>query len=235
MNEKDVKDYFDSNPNTYKSHSIHDGWVEKKHFIQENYSGGRFLDIGCGSGRFLNYAFQDMAEENLYGIDISAEMLPDEPTLNEQYLLGSATAPPLRTEQFEMIHMENVLHHIVGNSRTESKKMARKTIDKCLSLLQPGGYFLLSELFYEGPVYPPLPSYIIFNVLKHMPNLSSIVDPEAIPGLSVSFFTRSELVDVIDNSSADLLDAQIQYWEAQTLLRKVLIKDYGQIHLFIHK
>lgn len=78
--------------------------------------------LGCGSGGFLNYAFQDMAEENLYGIDIPAEMLSDEPTLNEQYLLGSATAPPLRTEQFEIIHIENISHHIVGNSRAESKK-----------------------------------------------------------------------------------------------------------------
>lgn len=42
------------------------------HPLREN---SRFLDFGCGWGRFLRFFWKDIAEDNLYGCDVNAEIV----------------------------------------------------------------------------------------------------------------------------------------------------------------
>ncbi len=95
----------------------------------------RLLDVGCGTGLILDLA-NDLFEE-LYGIDISPEMLGKvTPRPNVKTQLATAEAMPFLDGTFDMVTAYSVLHHIEDPGRVFGE--VRRT-------LKPGGVFYADE------------------------------------------------------------------------------------------
>lgn len=88
------------------------------------------LDIGCGTGRFLQYAH--------YGVDFSGQMLvqaqrkfPD-----RQLVQASMTSMPFADQQFQVAFSLHVFFHL-------DKAIIQQTIHEAHRILQPGGILIV--------------------------------------------------------------------------------------------
>jgi len=113
-------------------------------------SGKSVLDIGCGTGFYVEY-FQNRQAGQIFGIDItetSVQYLKRTfPTAT--FIAGdiSSVEPPLRG-QFNIVSAIGVLYHILNEARFQQALM------NICQLLAPGGYLFISDSFHK----PLLPS-----------------------------------------------------------------------------
>jgi SAM-dependent methyltransferase len=213
-----VSQYFDATSDVYTTETEIDEMDSPPlvdEFIDRHCTeGDRLLEIGCGDGNLLEYALEYTDISEAYGLDISGEMLPDpEDESRARYIHASATDLPLpfERETFDFVVMSDVLHHLVGSHRWESKRYAQATLVEATNLLRPGGYLVLKDIFYESPVGPnTLTSHLIFFGLRHLSGVASRIDAEALPGLLVAFYTRDELLELVRRSGTEIVDQSIE-------------------------
>jgi ubiquinone/menaquinone biosynthesis C-methylase UbiE len=100
-------------------------------------SSAKVLDIGCGTGRLI-IPLQQMTQTEVYGLDLSAEMLAQaqgkEGAEVIRWILGDAQALPFPDRFFDCTFMCLVLHHIEDKARA---------ISEMYRVLKPGGRSLI--------------------------------------------------------------------------------------------
>lgn len=104
---------------------------------------GKILDLGCGDGRFLNYA--------TVGVDFSRGMLERVKYKQRTLIRGSVTDLPFRDKCFDVAFMVDVLIHIEPNHRLNAKEEARRVSKKSFFFRAdrwwfPKLYYLLIKL-----------------------------------------------------------------------------------------
>ena len=91
---------------------------------------GRILDIGTGTGKILQLAAPFYKE--LYGIDVSIEMLKTLLGITPFVFRSSVLCLPFRDEFFDVVTAHSVLHHIID---------LKKAMGEVHRTLKPGGVF----------------------------------------------------------------------------------------------
>jgi len=106
----------------------------------------RILDVGCGSGRFLDYLRSRLGGAALYGYDLNEGLvaqlakrgfgtLPNDPVRFDEALAGQ---PP-----FDAICMLQILEHVADPVNF---------LEKFLRLLKPGGLLIVTTPNAAGPI-----------------------------------------------------------------------------------
>lgn len=243
MNETDVSEYFDTEADQYTHDGDVDGvdfWPIVDGFIDDRCTeGDRIVEIGCGDGFLLEYTLEATDVTEAYGMDISAGMLPDSnDDVRATYLQGSATDLPLpfRPESVDFVVLSDVLHHLVADHRPQSKVKAQAALVGAVTLLRPGGYLILKDIYYESPIGPDaLTSYAIFYGLKYFIGIASMIDEEATDGLLVSFYTEDELVGMLEQAGTSVVRKEVEPRDPDSLPRNLLVGDAGCIRLYAKK
>jgi len=114
----------------------------------ENQSVGHILDLGAGDGTCLTYFSQYFPESKLKGIDVSelsieeaaAKKIP-----NTEVLAYDGTKIPFSDNQFDLILVATVMHHIRFELHDGLMKEA-------LRVLKPGGKIFIVEHNPHNPV-----------------------------------------------------------------------------------
>jgi ubiquinone/menaquinone biosynthesis C-methylase UbiE len=83
-------------------------------------AGKRILDVGCGKGRFARVFHEQQPEAELWGLDISEEMLRFVPEAIHTRA-GSMTELPFETESFDGAYATESLEHAVEIERAVSE------------------------------------------------------------------------------------------------------------------
>ena len=92
-------------------------------------SGKRVLDVGCGKGRFARVFHEQEPEAELWGLDISEEMLRFVPQ-DIQTRAGSMTELPFETGCFDAAYATESLEHAVE---------IEKAVSEICRVVKPGG------------------------------------------------------------------------------------------------
>jgi ubiquinone/menaquinone biosynthesis C-methylase UbiE len=92
-------------------------------------SGKRILDVGCGKGRFARVFHQQQPEAELWGLDISEEMLRFVPE-GIHTRAGSMTELPFETAWFDGAYATESLEHAVE---------IEKAVSEICRVVKPGG------------------------------------------------------------------------------------------------
>jgi ubiquinone/menaquinone biosynthesis C-methylase UbiE len=103
---------------------------------------GRVLDVGCGTGRFLD-ALPDDYEAT--GVDLSAEMLARARERGLDVVEASGDELPFETNSFDMVTTFAVLHHLID------RELVRSTLREMLRVARPGGALLVWD---HNPLNP---------------------------------------------------------------------------------
>jgi ubiquinone/menaquinone biosynthesis C-methylase UbiE len=92
-------------------------------------SGKRVLDVGCGKGRFARVFHEQQPAAELWGLDISEEMLRHVPA-GIQTRAGSMTELPFETASFDAAYATESLEHAVEID---------KAVAEICRVVKPGG------------------------------------------------------------------------------------------------
>ena len=131
------------------------------------------LDIGCGNGRFLR-AFSELSE-NVFGLDLSKEMLQEARKRHGNLVRGDAEALPFRSNSFDVVHSAGLL----GVYKSE------KIIEECFRVAKQHGRVFIS--------FPALESmsgffFVLFKKLRLSYN----------PTLLDYWYSKKEIIDVLE-------------------------------------
>lgn len=140
MNEE-IKNYYNNLAQTYDTNRF-DNWygkyidIQERNFLKEishldkNY---KILDLGCGTGRFLEFAN--------YGVDISPEMIKVAKTKfqEKQICEGSVSSIPFSNNYFDIIYSLHVIMHL-------NKNMTESFLEEAYKKLKPKG-----KLIFDFP------------------------------------------------------------------------------------
>jgi ubiquinone/menaquinone biosynthesis C-methylase UbiE len=98
-------------------------------------SGKRILDVGCGKGRFARVFHEQQPEAELWGLDISEEMLRFVPE-GIHTRAGSMTELPFESESFDGAYATESLEHAVE---------IEKAVSEICRVVKAGGRILIID------------------------------------------------------------------------------------------
>ncbi len=111
-------------------------------------SGGRILDVGCGSGGLVRFLTREGAR--VVGLECSEIQLQRAEAFAkagaETYVFGRGEDLPFEDRSFDAVVFSNSLHHV----DPEAMDLA---LDEAGRVLRPGGLLYVAEPLAEGPLF----------------------------------------------------------------------------------
>jgi SAM-dependent methyltransferase len=211
MDDRKTQAYFDSHTPEWRS----DRYLPMLELIDKHHTpGSSLLDIGCGTGNILQFIRQHTQVADLAGLDITQNYLDQaKANVDCQTILGSVLDDQLVQRvgpRYDFAVMGAVLHHLVGNTRRQSRANAQRAVRNALNLLKPGGILLI----YEPAHYPRAFMSGVFWIKK----LCSLLTSSRIELFSkwfnlglpvVSYFTNEQLEQMFRECGAQIVDKKI--------------------------
>jgi ubiquinone/menaquinone biosynthesis C-methylase UbiE len=225
-----VKTYFDKNYINYISANWNTGSKQIK-FLKEKAISGRFLDIGCGSGSLSSIILKETGIEEYIGFDISHETLKSS-SFKITKIQGDAEFLPFKSNSFEIVYTYNLLHHLIGKSRKESKIIVLNVLNEICRVVKKDGYIFISDIFYDGHIIPEYVPVLIFYLLKFLPrSILKFLDKDYEKNLRTCFFSSREWKNLIEIYAKQInFQWKISVGKNESMLRKILLKDCGEIN-----
>lgn len=148
-------------------------------------NGGRVLDIGCGSGQFIEILIQSLGSfDSVTGVDVDESVLEESGMKYQgesyRFLKASTQSLPFEDGSFDFVTISKALHH-VENDRQALNEMKR--------VLKQGGYFLINEMIRDG-LSASQQSHLLYHHLR------SEIDQLLGVSHNTTYF-RSDLLDLI--------------------------------------
>jgi SAM-dependent methyltransferase len=196
----------------------------------------KILDIGCGDGSFIRDVSTAGVDADFIGVDISANMLKlakssfDSPGV--QLIAADGFRMPLKPDaKFDLIHIDSVLHHLIGKTRSESVRLIDLFCEQLMHRLSENGSLVVEEIYYASYLFPQITSSLIFYGLKlinflHL-DMSRIIR-ELLPGLEVNFLHQKQIKELLGRYGLVKLVKQTP-WPVPKLYRLVFLRELGHI------
>lgn len=232
---KGVKSYFEQHTHHYinKPSYLYSSIAKE---IRKNIDNDRkinFLDVGCGDGGFIKAMLEQGIEANYIATDLSLNMAffasKDLKNRSVHVFVSDVFRLSLREDlKFDIIHMDSVLHHLIGSTRAQSMRLAERLLEMLVQRLNNNGILIVEEITYNSYLFPEVTSGLIFYALKLMNrlnmNLSFIKDFR--PGLEVNFFSEKHIIKKLrPYGSVHLINKES--WELPRIYKIFLLKERG--------
>lgn len=217
MKDVDTIKYFDSHMPEYSCNRLCYTVDIINRYADKNSS---LVDIGCGTGNTLAFLKEQTGLHNLCAIDVSKKCLEKaQERVGCETALKSILDPDFINDivrGFDFAVMAAVLHHLIGSSRSESRKLAAQALVNSLSLLKGGGMLIIIEPAF----YPSIMMDAVFWIKK----LAAMFTSKRVPiggywnnigAPVVSYYTTEQIQEMIRASSG------AKIIESETVPRKL--------------
>ncbi|MPZ07158.1 MAG: methyltransferase [Nitrososphaeraceae archaeon] len=234
---KGVKSFFESHYHRYVDRP--DFYLSIAKEIKKVLPDGRrlaFLDVGCGDGGFIKAMIEQGIEADYLATDLSLNMLlkASANLVNYDVDLFQADAFQLslkESRKFDIIHIDSVLHHLIGKTRGESLELVKKMLNTLLDRLSSNGILIVEEVYYDSYLLSTITSFFVFYGLKliNFLNLDLSFTREIRPGLEVNFLHERQLIKILDHFGTSITLLNKEIWELPSVYQLFLLKERGHI------
>ena len=240
-----VKSYFDKEGHQHVYHNDPEIYNFIVQFLKDRSIHNKdikILDFGCGDGSFIVSLLNSNIDALYYGTDISDTMINmakskiKRPNVN-LFVSDGFNMPLSENLKFDLIHLDSVIHHIIGNSVSATKKLVNTILKILFERLNIGGSLILEENYYDSYLYPSITSTLIFYGLKFFNALDfdiSKIIKEYHKGLEVRFLHDKEIVELLRTHGDPALIKRVP-WEIPKSYRIFLLKNLGHVTYFINR
>jgi hypothetical protein len=138
--------------------------------------------------------------------------------------------------QFDIIHVKEVIHHLTGDSVSESKKILTESLHAIANHLVDDGHLMIHEDYYESYLIPSLTRSFIFHLLRLQNSLRVRFPANVfVKDLQVCFYTRSELFEELTKNGFCILEhREVPF--ANNFTKKIgLLKKWGRVMIIAKK
>jgi SAM-dependent methyltransferase len=176
------------------------------------------------------------------GIDISNSMMRTALERLRDYDVNLVVADGFRlplasNHKFDLIHIDSVLHHLIGKTRAKSNELVSHMLNILSSKLSEDGYIVIEEMYYVSHGIPSFTATMIFYGLKLINYLKldlSSIAKVIIPGLEVNFYSEDELTKMLSKYGQVKVIKKAK-GKISPLQRLFLQKDFGHISFMVKK
>ncbi len=178
--------------------------------------GDTLIDVGCGDGTALQFIRNNTRIGKVSAMDVSQNYLARATArLGCEGFLGSILDDRFVAsigKKFDFVIMGEVLHHLVGRTRRQSRGYAKRAIVSCISLLRDGGYLTV----FEQAMHPSFAMTVVF----YIKTLVSLFTPRRLELFAhwanlgppvVSYYTNKQLLAIIEEAArGEVVDIRIR-------------------------
>jgi SAM-dependent methyltransferase len=202
-----------------------------------------FLDVGCGDGGFIKALIKQGVVADYLATDLSFNMLvraSDNLAGYDEVNMLQADALQLslkESQKFDIIHIDSVLHHLIGKTRGESIEIVRRMLNGLIRRLSSNGILIVEEVYYDSYIFSTFTSFLVFYGLKliNWLKLDLSFTKEIRPGLEVNFFHEKDLVKLLNNSGSNATLVNKEIWELPKTYQLFLLKERGHITYTVNR
>jgi|SRR5215212_3152298 len=238
-----VKSYFNNHAHNHAYHKDPSFYHSIISSIKKIKADGRIkiLDVGCGNGSFIKSLIMSEIDAVFIGTDMSLNMINTaKKNLNYpsvELFLADGFKLPLKTEsKFDLIHIDSVLHHLIGQTRYQSMFFVNLMLKLLSARLSENGVLVVEEMHYVSHLKPNITSSIIFYGLKLLNFLRLDINriiKEFELGLEVNFLYDKEIEKLLEQYGTVRLIKKDLLKKVPKLYQFFLVKEVGHISYIV--
>jgi SAM-dependent methyltransferase len=196
------------------------------------------LDIGGGSGTFADLVKQHLPDVKVTVVDPSQALLDKIGNQNVEKINGQLpnSLNLITGREFDIIHVREVLHHVVGNSVSASKELLTESLHAIASRLVNNGHLMIHEVYYESFIIPSFTRNSIFYLLR-LQNSLRVRFPiyGFLKDLQVCFYTRHELLEELTKNGFCILEYSEVPFASNFIKKTGFLKKWGRVMIIAKK
>ena len=239
-----VKNYFETHAHNHAYHWDPQIYDEIFKFLKNSNQSDKetILDLGCGDGSFLKGALMSGIQGWCLGTDVSYSMIKTAKenlrNFNVDLIVCDGFTLPMKVEsQFDLIHIDSVLHHLIGKTRRTNMRLVTKMLRLLNKKLSKNGILIIEEVYYDSYVFQSITTAIIFYALKLLNFIhldSSKMIKEIQLGLEVNFMPTGQIRVLLENLGGNTELLKKDPWRFPIFYRILLLKERGHI-TYLHR
>lgn len=129
---------------------------------------------------------------------------------------GNALNLPFKDRSFEWVVIKNLLHHLVGRTRRESKMFAKRAVEELTRVTKVGGYIIILDQYNKHRFFSSVIFYLtlffsVFGIsFKSFGWSKNVIVSFLTPDETRDFLTKSDGVEIV-YSMENRLDVSGRY------------------------
>lgn len=123
-------------------------------------SDSKILEVGGGSGAFLDLVLENTGFKKVYNMELVYNTYKRQVNGGISLIGGNALDIPFKDCSFDYVVIKNLLHHLVGRSRRESKLFAKRAIEELTRVTKDGGYIFILDQYNRHRLFSSVIFYL---------------------------------------------------------------------------
>ena len=195
-----------------------------RHFSNRPFS---FLDVGGGNGLFADRLLENYPKSRGTVLDNAEFLLSKNKRCGERKRVICESAGSLEKlfagEQFDVIFMNWVLHHLVADSYSCTTETVKSVLQMSGRILHEQGRILIFEHMYNGWLIDNLPSHIIYHLTccRKLAGLMKLLGANT-AGVGVCFRSKRAWLRIIQDAGMNVVYTDGSRWP-QPIAYKLLL------------